>query len=182
MNAYRSIRGRWRSMVVLIAVAAMLAVCIAPALASALTCPCGDICVNTSGWWKGGGAFNSSSTQIQEAVDNASSGETICVEDGTYNENVNVNVAHLTIRSENGSANCIVNALDSNDHVFNVAADYVNISGFTVTNATASDKAGIYLSGREHCNISDNNVTNNCHGIFLHGKAQHIAYTFLSAH
>lgn len=42
MNARRSTRRRWCSMAVLIAVAAvMLAVCITPALASALTCDCG---------------------------------------------------------------------------------------------------------------------------------------------
>ena len=41
---------------------------------------------------------------IQEAVDNASSGDMIIVKDGVYNENVDVNVTNLTIRSENGSA------------------------------------------------------------------------------
>ena len=51
---------------------------------------------------------------IQSAVNAANSGDTIIVRDGTYNENVDVNVAHLTIRSESGSANCIVNALDPN--------------------------------------------------------------------
>ena len=95
----------------------------------------------------------------------ANEGDTIIVRDDTYNENVNV--AHLTIQSQNGSANCIVNASVNTSHVFDVTADYVNISGFTVENATGSDKAGIYLSGRQHCNISDNNVTNNFAGIFL---------------
>lgn len=47
---------------------------------------------------------------IQGAVNNAASGDTIIVRDGAYNENVNVGVTHLTIQSENGSANCFVNA------------------------------------------------------------------------
>jgi len=107
---------------------------------------------------------------IQAAVNNASSGDTIIVRDaytGTK-ENIVVNVTHLTIQSENGTANCTVNASSSCDHVFEVTANYVNISRFTVENATGDDKAGIYLgSNVEHCNISDNNVTNNYDGIYL---------------
>ena len=55
--------------------------------------------------------------KIQWAVDNASAGDTIVVRDGTYNENVDVNIANLTIRSENGSASTIVQAAHLNDHV-----------------------------------------------------------------
>jgi parallel beta-helix repeat protein len=83
------------------------------------------------------------------------------VRDGTYNENVNVDVAHLTIRSDNGSASTTVEALNSNDHVFEVTADYVNISGFTVQNATGWADAGIYLNSADHCNISNNNASYN---------------------
>jgi hypothetical protein len=75
-----------------------------------LNCTCGDICVNETGWWRDCGAFNPSNTPIQHAVDNATAGETICVKDGNYNENVDVSKSHLTIQSENGSANCIVQA------------------------------------------------------------------------
>ena len=104
---------------------------------------------------------------IQQAVNNATAGDTVIVRDGTYTENVDVN-KRLAIRSENGSVNCIVNASDSGDHVFEVTADCVNISGFTVENATGIYKAGIYLgSGIDHCNISYNNVTNSYYGIHL---------------
>jgi len=76
---------------------------------------------------------------IQEAIDDSDTdpGHTITVEPGTYNENVVVN-KRLTIKSSSGNpADTIVNASDSNDHVFKVTADYVNISGFTVENATS---------------------------------------------
>jgi len=135
--------------------------------ASYINCNCGDICVNTTSWWRGGGAFNASATPIQDAVNNAAGGETICVKDGNYHENVDVNAANLTIKSENGYANCVVNATDSNDHVFEVTANWVNITGFTVENATASTRAGIYLASAQHCNISSNNATNNYYGIHL---------------
>jgi parallel beta-helix repeat protein len=106
-------------------------------------------------------------TTIQQAVDNATAGDTIIVRDGTYTENIEVTVDNVTIQSENGSENCIVQAADSNDHVFELEADYVNIRGFTVTNATITDKAGIFLNKVEYCNISDNTASDNYHGISL---------------
>jgi parallel beta-helix repeat protein len=108
-------------------------------------------------------------TSIQAAVIAADPGDTIIVHDGTYIENVVVD-KRLTIRSQNGSAVTTVQANNSADHVFNVTADYVNISGFTVKDAwgyAAGYKAGIFLSNVTHCNISGNNVTNNGNGIYL---------------
>lgn len=108
-------------------------------------------------------------TTIQGAVNNATMGDTIIVRDGVYNENVDVDVAHLTIRSENGSANCFVNASDPDDHVFWMIVNYVDISGFTVENATGNDAAGISLGlNANHCNISGNTVANNNVGVYLH--------------
>ena len=105
---------------------------------------------------------------IQAAIGNAVAGDTIIVRDGTYTENVDVNVNHLTIKSEHGSDSTIVQAANTRDNVFAVTADYVNISGFTVKNATGSYKAGIYLgSSADHCNISYNNATHNYFGIEL---------------
>jgi len=135
---------------------------------TALPCTCGDICVNETGWWPAGGVFTASATPIQDAVNNATGGETICVKDGLYHENVDVNTANLTIKSENGYANCIVNATNSNDHVFYVTANHTNITGFTVENATGASCVGIYLKGASHCNISGNNAANNYDGIKLY--------------
>jgi uncharacterized repeat protein (TIGR01451 family) len=136
------------------------------------SCGDGDICVNTAGWWRDGGAFNPSNTPIQHAIDNANEGNTICVKDGTYTENVDVN-KRLTIKSENGAASTTVRASNSNDHVFEVTTSNVNISGFrfTATGATGSTKAGIYLNSVQHCNISGNTASNNGCGIWLYGSS-----------
>ena len=47
----------------------------------------------------------------------------------------------------------------------------MTISGFTVQNTTAYSNAGIYLDHVEHCNISDNNASNNKYGIYLWGSS-----------
>ena len=103
---------------------------------------------------------------IQQAVNNAIAGDTIIVRDDTYTENVDVNVDYLTIRSENGSENCIVQAANSNDYVFEVTTDYVNISGFTVK---GSNTAGMRLQYADKSTISNNTVSDNGGGIYLWG-------------
>jgi parallel beta-helix repeat protein len=130
-----------------------------------INCTCGNICVNQTGWWRDNGAFNASGTPIQAAIDSATDGDTICVWNGSYNENVDVN-KRLTIRSENDSTSTVVHAANSSVPVFEVTADYVNISGFTVKGATLN--AGVYLgSNVDHCNLSGNNITNNSEGVHI---------------
>ena len=99
---------------------------------------------------------------IQAAIDDpdTKNEHTIEVEDGVYYENVKVTKA-LTIQSENGSANCIVQAAKAIDNVFEVTVDYACISGFTVKGALAKGKAGIVLFNASYCNVSNNNCTNN---------------------
>ena len=114
-------------------------------------------------------------TTIQGAVNNATAGDTIIVREGTYNENVDVTKS-LTIRSTSGNPeDTIVQAWYWSDHVFNVSADWVTISGFTVTGITPSHsdfkKAGIYLDNVNHCNISYNNASGYWQGIVLHGSS-----------
>jgi len=161
MNARRSTQGRWLSMAILAAFAAvMLAVCTLPA--SALDY---DMYVNDTGWWNASGEFNVSNAPIQHAIDNATVGNTIYVYNGSYTENVNVN-KQLTLQGEGMDVVNVI-AASSDDHVFEVTADLVNISGFNVTGATGDNKAGIHLSSRQHCNISDNNASGNYYGIYL---------------
>ena len=108
-------------------------------------------------WWLVEGA--------KDSMDNTIAGDRICLKDGTHNENVYVD-ERLTILSENCSTNCIVNATNSNDPVFNVTANYVTISGFTVQNATGTTVAGIRLEEVSYCNMSGNAAANNNYGIY----------------
>ena len=100
-------------------------------------------------------------TKIQWAVDNASAGDTIIVRDGTYNENVEVD-KQLTIKSENGSAYCIVNGSWWLD-VFTLKADGIRIEGFTITGG----RRGIYILSNNNKIINNNIISNNYDGILL---------------
>ncbi|VVB87098.1 Cell surface glycoprotein [uncultured archaeon] len=104
-------------------------------------------------------------TRIQDSIDNASTGDTIYVFPGVYNENVDVNKSVNVVGS--GSEVTIVRAFDSNNYVFRVTVDRVNISGFTVTGATGFYYSGILLKGIKYSNISNNNVSGNQIGINL---------------
>lgn len=111
-------------------------------------------------------------TRIQDAINNANNGDTIMVAAGTYNENVVVNKS-VTLIGE-GAWVTIVNASSPTKHTFNVTANNVNISRFTVTGATAGTtigypyySAGIYLARLSKINISDNIVSNNNYGIYM---------------
>ncbi|RZN34561.1 MAG: hypothetical protein EFT35_09255 [Methanophagales archaeon ANME-1-THS] len=126
---------------------------------------------------------------IQQAVNNASAYDTIIVRDGTYNENIKVTTPSITINSENGSENCIVRTANPDDHVFEVTADYVNISGFTIIGASEGWKAGIYLNTVEHCTIYNNTVTshsgfgirfdNSSHNIIKNNRALNNSFGIL---
>ena len=107
--------------------------------------------------------------KIQYAVDNAGTGDTITVRDGTYIENINVD-KRLTIKSENGSENCIIHAADPGDSVFKITADQVNIIGFTVKGTTAAYTAGIHLNSANHGYIANNVASKNRNGIFLNSS------------
>ena len=75
---------------------------------------------------------NGNYTSIQAAIDNASNGKTIYIWSGTYYENVIINKSITLIG--NGTKDTIINGSGIDDVVY-VTADWVNISGFTITDS-----------------------------------------------
>ena len=111
----------------------------------------------------GAGAFSS----IQAAVDAAWEGDTLLVSPGTYTENVKVNKSVSIISSSENPEDTIVRAADPEEHVFNVTADSVTISGFTVSGASEDRAAGIYIEKASGCSLRGNVLSDSYFGACL---------------
>ncbi|RLF45843.1 MAG: hypothetical protein DRN17_01720 [Thermoplasmata archaeon] len=91
-------------------------------------------------------------TTIQQAIDNASDGDTIIVEDGTYYENVVINKS-INLVGENA-------VIDGGNtgNVVSVIADETNVSGFIIKNGGC----GINVSsGANYTTIKNCEIVNN---------------------
>ena len=104
---------------------------------------------------------------IQEAIDAASSGDTIFVYNGTYYEDGGVSISKNNITLQGEDANTtIIHGKWTAEKVVYVTGDYVNVSDFTVAGSTASGY-GIYVTG-DNCIITDNNIIDGYHGLYLY--------------
>lgn len=102
---------------------------------------------------------------IHESVEHASPGDTVMVGEGTYRENILI-TKPLTIKSEKGSENTIVQAAVRKEPVFKVLnVDGAAITGFT---ATGSDTAGIYIRNSRNILITDNKTLKNDSGLRIY--------------
>jgi len=102
--------------------------------------------------------------KIQDAVDKASPGDTILVDQGSYNENITI-TKPLFIKSVKGPAVTIVRALDKRDATLSISnTSGVTLGGFT---STGSDVAGILLLNARNVVLSGNVTKQNGSGIVL---------------
>lgn len=86
--------------------------------------------VNETGWYRSGGAFNTTSTPIQHAVDNATAGDTVYVWNGSYTEageGIDISTASITVEGESKT----VTHIDSDFIIVNT--DYVTLKNFSCT-------------------------------------------------
>jgi len=134
----------------------------------------------------GDGSWEKPYNKIQDAIDNATEGDTIRVWEGTYEENVVVDKSVSLIG--NGSEEVTIDGGENGD-VVRITADWVNISGFLVmgsgsdgldagirvesdntiisNNSCSNNGKGIWPDSSSHCTITDNTCKNNGHGIYL---------------
>ncbi|WP_167320865.1 right-handed parallel beta-helix repeat-containing protein [Desulfosudis oleivorans] len=113
---------------------------------------------------------------IQAAIDQAVSGDTVLVADGTYtgtgNLNIDFNGKAITVISENGPTACIIDCQSSGRGFLfdsNETSDSL-LSGFTITNGSADDGGGISCDYGasptiENCIIQDNSASDDGGGI-----------------
>ena len=132
----------------------------------------GTIVVNASG----GGDY----TRIQWAIDNASEGDTVYVEEGTYEENLVIN---KTISLVSVGREFVTIMGNGNDDVVEIMANWVNLTGFHIMNDLDEDMetggSGICLNANydpkyhyyhvrdNYCRIENNSCVGfNC-GIYV---------------
>lgn len=101
-----------------------------------------------------GGAGPGNYTAIQDAIDNASSGDSIYVYSGVYHERPLIDKS-LSLTGEEKTMTIIDG--DGIASVVHITADFVNITGFTMryTGSTFRD-AALYLDSVRSCNVVDN--------------------------
>jgi len=102
-------------------------------------------------------------TKIQEAIDNASDGDTVYVWAGTYYENVIINKSINLLG--NGTEKTIVNGSNKNDVIILTAVN-VNISNVSII-GSEKQRSGIKIQSSKNCYIKNINCTNNNFGIFI---------------
>lgn len=104
---------------------------------------------------------------IQAAIDTTSHGDTVLVADGTYtgagNKNLDFKGKAITLRSDNGPENCIIDSEgDGRGFYFHsVEGEDSVVSGFTITNGRADRGGGMYCKDSssptiKNCIISEN--------------------------
>jgi hypothetical protein len=102
---------------------------------------------------------------IQQAIDNATGGETILVEPGRYNETLVINVSHILLKANSTNpADTIISANGTDDHVITITNQSTNVTieGFTIQDArgTSQDVAGIFMDNTSECAVSNTVIRN----------------------
>jgi len=124
-----------------------------------------------------GGKEKGNYSSIQNAIDNALAGDTVFVYNGIYYENIIVNktVNIIGENKENTIIKGVINKRDNNSSiVFQILANQVKISGFTITNnivkndfsQTSFFGIGILIKAN-NTTIQDNIIKENTIGVFL---------------
>jgi parallel beta-helix repeat protein len=124
-------------------------------------------------WLYVGGSGPGNYTRIQDAVDNASSGDTVFVynDHSPYKENIVINVS-IRLMGENPSST-IVDGMRK-DYVFRLLRDNIEITGFTIQNATVSGMKSSGINVESCYNIITNNIiTNNNVGMWMFQTNNH---------
>lgn len=106
---------------------------------------------------------------IQDAINNASSGDIICVRLGIYYENIVINKS-ITLIGENRESTIIDGGRLGN--VISIQASNVNISGFTIQNSDPRTGCGICIERFGNIVISGNNIKNANVGIQITFSSQ----------
>jgi parallel beta-helix repeat protein len=118
--------------------------------------------------WSVDGSGGADFTGIQDAINNASDGDTILVYSGIYYENVVVDKS-VTLK---GIGYPVVDA-NGSDSAITLTADGITLVGFNATNSSSLFDVGINVTSNYNA-ITGNNVNNNKHGIDLYNSRNNV--------
>jgi parallel beta-helix repeat protein len=123
-----------------------------------------DFDENTHNW--GYDHFNT----ITDGINAVTSGGMVYVANGTYYENIIITKL-LNLQGEDRNAT-IIDGGGTGDVVYlSSAANWVNISGFTIRNSGGEyPNSGIYLYYTDYVTLSGNTITDNFYGLYLKGS------------
>jgi parallel beta-helix repeat protein len=108
---------------------------------------------------------------IQQAINVASSGDTVYVRAGSYNEVVVIN-KQINLIGENTDTTIIDGG--GNGDVVKITADLVKVDKFTIKNSGSTwGDAGIEINSSDNCKIEDCDSNNNYHGILLDSSSNY---------
>ena len=102
---------------------------------------------------------------IQEAIDNASEGDTVYVESGVYIENLVINKFISLIGKDKDTTIVDGNPPEGYRIPIKIQCDNVSVSGFKLLYGYT----GISVGDAKYCSISGNRIAGNEHGIMLVG-------------
>jgi len=109
---------------------------------------------------------------IQDAIDCASEGATIYVDEGTYYENLDISKS-LTLVGAGKHSTIIDGYSDELNLIIHISADDVYISGFTIQNSKQNYySSGIVIANAHHTTITNNTLTQCKDGLILWNTSQ----------
>jgi len=138
--------------------------CIIPAIAQDIETP---LPTSRGNWLYVGGSGPGNYTRIQDAIDNASDGDTVFVydESSPYYENIVIDKS-IRVIGEDKNTTIIVGMVDRHEwSCVAISADKVFFSGFTVEQLANS--YGVWIKGNESI-ITDNIIDDYWYGIYIY--------------
>lgn len=104
-------------------------------------------------------------TRIQDAVDNASAGDTIFVYNGSYIEQISITKNNISIIGESSNTTLIHGGWSA-DRVVDIQAENIYFSSFTISHSSIYG-TGVHLQNTKNLTFTNNSVINNYYSMAL---------------
>lgn len=128
-------------------------------------------------WLYVGGSGPGNYTRIQDAINNASNGDTVFVFNGTYYEHIVINKAIYLI-GKNVNTTTIIDNFSGNSHAMLIQHDNVTIKGFTIKGEMTYDAIGL---GSDYITIEGNRISSGV-GIYVGSSYNSILYNNITGY